>query len=168
VGGNRIPCLSSRVADRWRFVSFRGANQSEWRGVVDLVAIRKNSRKPSNAMLKRGDLFDIVLIQGWLCERTHARRLPQTPRSEAVIPRPESGAASVEKKGVVKVPCPGAEPQLATVVERGAVSIGHHCGFIQTNLPSAAAANTSGTISVPIPSATTDSSSLDLERSTVL
>jgi hypothetical protein len=30
---------------------------------VDLVAIRKNSRKPSNAMLKRGDLFDIVLIQ---------------------------------------------------------------------------------------------------------
>ena len=55
--------LSSRVADRWRFVSFRGTNKSEWRGVVDLVAIRKNSRKPSNAMLRRGDLFDIVLIQ---------------------------------------------------------------------------------------------------------
>jgi hypothetical protein len=55
--------LSSRVADRWRFVSFRGANKSEWRGVVDLVAIRKNSKKPSNGILKRGDLFDIVLIQ---------------------------------------------------------------------------------------------------------
>jgi hypothetical protein len=55
--------LSSRVADRWRFVSFRGANKSEWRGVVDLVAIRKNSKEPSNAILKRGDLFDIVLIQ---------------------------------------------------------------------------------------------------------
>jgi len=55
--------LSSRVADRWRFVSFRGVNKSEWRGVVDLVAIRKNSKEPSNAILKRGDLFDIVLIQ---------------------------------------------------------------------------------------------------------
>jgi hypothetical protein len=55
--------LSSRAADRWRFVSFRGANRSEWRGVVDLVAIRKNSSEPSNGILKRGDLFDIVLIQ---------------------------------------------------------------------------------------------------------
>jgi hypothetical protein len=55
--------LSSRFADRWRFVSFRGANKSEWRGVVDLVAIRKNSKEPSNGILKRGDLFDIVLIQ---------------------------------------------------------------------------------------------------------
>lgn len=55
--------LSSRVADRWRFVSFRGVNKSERRGVVDLVAIRKNSKKPSNGKLKRGDLFDIVLIQ---------------------------------------------------------------------------------------------------------
>jgi hypothetical protein len=55
--------LSSRVADRWRFVSFRGTNKSEWRGVVDLVAIRKNTKEPSNYLLKRGDLFDIVLIQ---------------------------------------------------------------------------------------------------------
>jgi hypothetical protein len=30
---------------------------------VDLVAIRKNSKAPSNVLLKRGDLFDIVLIQ---------------------------------------------------------------------------------------------------------
>jgi hypothetical protein len=44
-------------------VSFRGVNKSEWRGVVDLVAIRKNSKEPSNGKLKRGDLFDIVLIQ---------------------------------------------------------------------------------------------------------
>jgi hypothetical protein len=55
--------LSSRVADRWKFISFRGANRGEWRGVVDLVAIRKNSKEPSSAMLRRGDLFDIVLIQ---------------------------------------------------------------------------------------------------------
>jgi hypothetical protein len=30
---------------------------------VDLVAIRKNSKEPSNKLLKRGDLFEIVLIQ---------------------------------------------------------------------------------------------------------
>ena len=55
--------LSTRIADRWKFVSFRGANNSEWRGVVDLIAIRKNARQPSGGILKRGDLFDIVLIQ---------------------------------------------------------------------------------------------------------
>jgi len=55
--------LSSRVAKRWKFVSFRGANQSEWRGVVDLIAIRKSTAQPPGDLLKRGDLFEIVLIQ---------------------------------------------------------------------------------------------------------
>jgi hypothetical protein len=55
--------LSSRVANRWKFVSFRGANRGEWRGVVDLIAIRKNTKQPSSGSLKRGDLFDIMLIQ---------------------------------------------------------------------------------------------------------
>jgi hypothetical protein len=55
--------LSSRLANRWKFVSFRGVGKGEWRGVVDLVAIRKNSRQPSGGVLKRGDLFDIILIQ---------------------------------------------------------------------------------------------------------
>jgi hypothetical protein len=55
--------LSSRVVDRWKFVSFRGKNNAEWRGVVDLIAIRKASAQPDGELLKRGDLFDIVLIQ---------------------------------------------------------------------------------------------------------
>jgi hypothetical protein len=55
--------LSSRVANRWKFVSFRGANKSEWRGVVDVVAIRKDTTQPLGGLLKRGDLFDIVLVQ---------------------------------------------------------------------------------------------------------
>jgi hypothetical protein len=55
--------LSSRIADRWKFVSFRGVGKGEWRGVVDLVAIRKNTKQPPGDLLKRGDLFDIVLIQ---------------------------------------------------------------------------------------------------------
>lgn len=54
--------LSSRVAKRWKFVSFRGDGQGEWRGVVDLIAIRKDTREPSTRSLKRGDLFEIVLV----------------------------------------------------------------------------------------------------------
>jgi hypothetical protein len=55
--------LSTRVAKRWQFLSFRGAKKGEWKGVVDLVAIRKNTAKPDSKTLKRGDLFDIVLVQ---------------------------------------------------------------------------------------------------------
>jgi hypothetical protein len=44
----------------------------------------------------------------------------------------------------------------------------NHSGFIHTNLPSAEAAKTCGTMSVPIPSATTNNSSLSLDRSTAL
>jgi len=55
--------LSNRVADRWKFVSFRGKNKAEWRGVVDLIAIRKRTSQPAGELLKRGDLFDIILIQ---------------------------------------------------------------------------------------------------------
>jgi hypothetical protein len=55
--------LSVRVASRWKFVSFRGAGKGEWRGVVDVVAIRKSTAQPVGELLKRGDLFDIVLVQ---------------------------------------------------------------------------------------------------------
>ena len=55
--------LSSRDANRWQFISFRGAKQGEWRGVVDVLAIRKNTEQPTGEVLKRGDLFDIILVQ---------------------------------------------------------------------------------------------------------
>jgi hypothetical protein len=55
--------LATRVANRWRFVSFRGRARGEWRGVVDVLAIRKDTSQPRLAALKRGDLFDIVLVQ---------------------------------------------------------------------------------------------------------
>lgn len=55
--------LSARVANRWKFISFRGHGKAEWRGVVDLLAIRKSTESPRNPRLKRGDLFDIALIQ---------------------------------------------------------------------------------------------------------
>jgi hypothetical protein len=55
--------LSSRAANRWRFVSFRGQGKAEWRGVIDVLAVRKNTAQPANVELKRGDLLDIVLFQ---------------------------------------------------------------------------------------------------------
>ena len=55
--------LSARVAKRWQFMSFRGAKKGEWKGVVDLIAIRKNTAQPDSKTLKRGDLFDVILVQ---------------------------------------------------------------------------------------------------------
>ena len=46
----------------WRLVTFPGPNGGESVGIVDLVAIRKNHATPKVG-LKRGDLFEIILIQ---------------------------------------------------------------------------------------------------------
>ncbi len=43
-------------------VDFGGKSKAEARGIVDLIAIRKDHRH-HGAGLKRGDLFEIVLIQ---------------------------------------------------------------------------------------------------------
>ena len=55
--------LATRVAKRWRFVSFRGIGGREWRGIVDVIAIRKDTSHSDHELLKSGDLFDIILIQ---------------------------------------------------------------------------------------------------------
>lgn len=55
--------LTARVAKRWRLVSFRGIKGGEWCGVVDVLAIRKNTSHSDHHVLKSGDLFDIVLVQ---------------------------------------------------------------------------------------------------------
>jgi hypothetical protein len=55
--------LTARVAKRWRFVSFRGTGGGEWRGVVDVLAIQKDTARSVHSVLKSGDLFDIVLVQ---------------------------------------------------------------------------------------------------------
>lgn len=47
---------------KWNLVEFGGKTGSESRGIVDLVAIRKN-HKIHKKGLKQGDLLDIVLIQ---------------------------------------------------------------------------------------------------------
>jgi hypothetical protein len=54
--------FSRRTGARWTPVNFGGKTKAEARGIVDLLAIRKDHRH-SERGLKRGDLFDIVLIQ---------------------------------------------------------------------------------------------------------
>jgi len=53
---------SNREGSKWQVVNFVGDSNSESRGIVDLFAIRKDHRK-QNPQTKRGDLFEIVLIQ---------------------------------------------------------------------------------------------------------
>jgi hypothetical protein len=53
---------SHRTGARWNIVDFGGKTRSESRGIVDLLAIRKNHRQDAEG-LKRGDLFEIILIQ---------------------------------------------------------------------------------------------------------
>lgn len=55
--------ITKKVANRWKFVSFRSKKGREWRGIVDVLAIRKDTTKPNKRHLKNGDLFDIILIQ---------------------------------------------------------------------------------------------------------
>ena len=53
---------TNRSGARWNLIDFGGAKGSESRGVVDVLAIRKDHRTEI-AGLKRGDAFEIVLIQ---------------------------------------------------------------------------------------------------------
>jgi hypothetical protein len=55
--------LSNRIAKRWRFVSFRGASGGEWCGIIDVIAIRKNTARSNHEIIKSGDLFEIILVQ---------------------------------------------------------------------------------------------------------
>ena len=55
--------LSARAAQRWRFVSFRGSGGGEWRGIVDILVIRKDTTVSKHELLKSGDLFDFILVQ---------------------------------------------------------------------------------------------------------
>jgi len=53
---------SRQTGAKWNLVDFGGKTKSEARGIVDLMAVRKDHREDSPG-LKRGDLFEIVLIQ---------------------------------------------------------------------------------------------------------
>jgi hypothetical protein len=54
--------VAQRPWPRWHFVTFCGPDGGESRGVVDMIAIRKNHGTPRSGA-KRGDALQIVLIQ---------------------------------------------------------------------------------------------------------
>ena len=60
--GKRLGSAKVKPTRRWQLVGFPGPGGRESAGIVDLLAIRKNHQKPK-APFKRGDLFEIVLIQ---------------------------------------------------------------------------------------------------------
>jgi len=61
-GGKRLGSPTLKSTRRWQLVGFPGPAGRESAGIVDLLAIRKNHAKP-NGEFKRGDLFEIILIQ---------------------------------------------------------------------------------------------------------
>jgi hypothetical protein len=74
--------LTSQVARRWRLVNVRGPKGRESAGIVDLVAIRRNTSRPIGKILKSGDLFDLILVQ------MKGGRAPKpTPREETRLRR---------------------------------------------------------------------------------
>ncbi len=53
---------SSKGGVKWQVVSFNGPAGQESKGIVDMIAIRKNHGRSENSQ-HRGDLFEIILIQ---------------------------------------------------------------------------------------------------------
>jgi len=56
----RIRRVAART--RWQLITFCGKSGGESRGVVDVLAVRKDHRKPSPGT-KRGDALQMMLIQ---------------------------------------------------------------------------------------------------------
>ena len=54
--------VTSAPFPRWHLLTFAGPEGGESRGVVDMLAIRKEHRDPPSGA-KRGDLFQVILIQ---------------------------------------------------------------------------------------------------------
>ncbi len=62
-GGKRVGEKPVKAGRRWQLVAFNGPHGRESRGIVDFIAIRKDHREHGQAPFKRGDLFEIVLVQ---------------------------------------------------------------------------------------------------------
>jgi hypothetical protein len=52
----------THLVKRWQFVAFAGPSGGESTGIVDLLAIRRDHQS-HGPTLRRGDLFEIILIQ---------------------------------------------------------------------------------------------------------
>ena len=82
----------TKTVKRWQFVSFAGPAGAESRGIVDLIAIRRDHGACADPF-KRGDLFEIVLIQvkgggaAWptIADLTRLRAVQRRYRAKAVV-----------------------------------------------------------------------------------
>jgi hypothetical protein len=54
--------VADKPYPRWHFIKFDGKSGGESRGVVDLIAIRKDHSEPADGT-KRGDALQIILVQ---------------------------------------------------------------------------------------------------------
>ena len=55
--------LTNQVAYRWKFQSFRGKKKRDSAGIVDVLAIRRNTADPQSPPLWANDLFEFILVQ---------------------------------------------------------------------------------------------------------
>jgi hypothetical protein len=76
--GKRFGSNKLKPLQRWQLVGFPGPAGQESAGIVDLLAIRKN-HKESKAPYKRGDLFEVIVIQ---IKGTGAKRLNKPKKEE--------------------------------------------------------------------------------------
>ena len=101
---------SCKTGAKWRFVEFGGITGAESYGIVDILAIRKDHR-PKTIGAKRGDLFDMVLIQ----TKGGSARFP----TQSEIDRLSATAAHHRAKAVVlAVWRLGTKPDLYKLADR--------------------------------------------------
>jgi len=101
---------SRRNGAKWRFVEFGGITGAESYGIVDILAIRKDHTTKKEG-IKRGDLFDLVLIQ--------TKGGSATFPSDSDIARLIKAAAHHRAKAVVLAEWKlGTKPNLYQLVDR--------------------------------------------------
>ena len=60
----KVQFSKHKTVPQWQWVKFLGPNKRESAGIVDVLLIRKDHREPPKGLkLKRGDLFEIILLQ---------------------------------------------------------------------------------------------------------
>jgi len=103
-----LASYSSKGGKRWQFVSFEGPKGGESRGIVDIIAIRKD-HKFSKKPLKIGDLFEIILIQ------VKGGSAPM-PSSEEILRLSKVGEYYHAKRTILAIWKKGKEPTLYSLV----------------------------------------------------
>ena len=104
-----------KAGRRWQLVAFNGPHGGESRGIVAFTAIRKDHREHGQDPFKRGDLFEIVLVQvkGGGRGATELGRFGALTRRREAISREGRGVGGMEE---------GREPRVRSPEARSARS----------------------------------------------